>query len=126
MKQVIKWTTKRSRGVSLDQVIKELNIKLLGWVRYFMLAEAKQVLRELDGWIRRKLRCYRIKQLKRAHTKARVFIALGIPEWQAWIFAKSGKGFWRLSNTPQAAWAMNNKWFKEAGLKSLSEVYLNL
>jgi len=90
------------------------------------MASAKQVLHKLDTWIRRKLRCYRIKQLKGSYTKAKAMIAMGIPEWQAWIFAKSGKGLWRLSKTPQASWAMSNKWFKEAGLNSLLEIYLNL
>jgi RNA-directed DNA polymerase len=44
----------------------------------------------------------------------------GVPEWQAWIFALSGKGWWRLSGSPQAAHGMPNAWFDQAGLSSLA------
>lgn len=52
--------------------------------------------------------------------------AAGVPEWQAWTLALSGKGLWRLSGTPQLHQMMNLQWFKEQGLKSLLEHYMSL
>ena len=57
--------TRRNRGVSLEQVIGELNSFLTGWVTYFRHAACKTHLNEMDDWLRRKLRCVRLKQCKR-------------------------------------------------------------
>jgi hypothetical protein len=107
-------------------VIREINLVTPGWVRYFKHAKCESVLDKLDKLIRRKLRCYRLKQLKRPYTIATTLKKMGVPEWQAWIVALSGKGWWRKSNTPQLAMAMNLKWFKTQGLVSLKEVYVSL
>lgn len=97
-----------------------------GWTRYFQLAAAKSPLNELDSWIKHRLRCYRLKQMKRPRTIAKELMKMGIPEWRAWILALSGKGLWRLSSAPQLHQAMNNKWFEENGLISLEKTYLRL
>jgi RNA-directed DNA polymerase len=56
--------TRRNRGASLEKVIYELNEKLRGWINYFRFTEWNSQATELDAWIRRKLRCYRLKQRK--------------------------------------------------------------
>jgi RNA-directed DNA polymerase len=116
VKVVIKTLTKRNRGVSLKRVITELNDRLRGWINYFKLTERPSTLEDLDGWIRRKLRCYRLKQRKRSYPIAKFLIELGVQAQSAWKIAKSGKGWWRLSKTLATQQAMSNKWFKEQGL----------
>ena len=54
------------RGRNIRQVIEELRPVLRGWVNYFRLAEVKGIFEELDGWIRRKLRCILWRQWKTA------------------------------------------------------------
>ena len=122
----IRQITRRNRGVSLEQMIGELNSYLTGWVTYFRYAACKGHLRRLDGWIRRKLRCVRLKQRKRAKSIADFLQSLGVPEWNAWILALSGKGWWRKSAAPQADQAMSIAWFKAQGLVSLAERYAEL
>jgi len=122
-KEKIRLITKRNRGRSFEQIISELNPVLRGWLQYFQYAECLKLMRNLDGWIRRKLRCYRIKQCKRVNTLQRVLEGLGVPKWNSWILAKSGKGHWRKSGSPQAQHAMSNKWFEEQGLYNLSWNY---
>jgi RNA-directed DNA polymerase len=122
----IREITRRNRGVSLGRMISELNSFLTGWVTYFRLASAKGHLTRLDEWIRRKLRCVRLKQRKRAKPIADFLRELGVPEWRAWILALSGKGWWRMAGSPPAAEAMTLQWFKEQGLVSLTERYLAL
>jgi RNA-directed DNA polymerase len=68
----------------------------------------------------------KIKQLKRVYTIAKTLITMGVKEYQAWILAGSGKGWWRLAATPQAHQAMNNKWFEQQGLVCLEKLYLSL
>ena len=64
-KNSIKRITKRNRGISFEQVISELNPKLRGWFEYFKYTRSIGLFQKLDAWIRRKLRCFRIKQTKR-------------------------------------------------------------
>ena len=85
----------------------------------FRYAQCWWLLRDLDGWIRRKLRCYRLKQCHRVNAVRRFLEHLGAARGSAWRLARSGKGWWRKSISPPAYWAMTNKWFKEQGLASL-------
>jgi RNA-directed DNA polymerase len=117
---------RRNRGVSLKQMIAELNSFLTGWVVYFRYAECRSHLQRLDEWIRRKLRCVRLKQCKRAKAIADFLQSLGLPESWAWMLALTGKGWWRMAGSPQAAQAMTNHWFKTQGLTTLTERYAAL
>jgi RNA-directed DNA polymerase len=118
--------TRRNRGVSFAEVIGELNLFLNGWVTYFRHAACKSHLQRLDEWIRRKLRCLRLKQRKRAGPIAEFLHQLGVPTWRAWIGALSGKGWWRLSGSPPAAEGMSLAWFESQGLVSLTVRYQQL
>jgi RNA-directed DNA polymerase len=125
-KRRIREITRRNRGISLERMIRELNAYLTGWVTYFRYAACRNHLQRLDEWIRRKLRCVRFKQRKRAKPIADFLQGLGVPERNAWIVALSGKGWWRKSGTPQAHQAMSIAWFRAQGLVSLSERYAEL
>ena len=123
VKQRIRTITRRNRGVSLDRMIQELNAYLSGWVTYFRYAECKTHLRRLDEWIRRKVRCVRLKQCKRPKALLNFLHRSGVPKRSAWELAGSGRGWWRKSSCPQAHQAMSKAWFKTLGLVSLSERY---
>jgi len=125
-KNSIRKITKRNRGVSFEQVISELNPKLRGWFEYYKHTKSKGLFRDLDAWIRRKLRCFRIKQTKRAIGLVRFLRKQGIETYQSWIIALSGVGWWRKSAAPQIHQAMNNSWFREQNLFNLSFNYEKL
>ena len=108
------------------QVIATLNRYLNGWLTYFKLASAKRVMAELDAWIRRKLRCYRLKQRKRGSSIAKWLVNLGVSEKDAWKIGASGKGWRRLSLTQAVHRALNNAWFKDQGLINLEETWARL
>jgi len=122
-KTSIRKITKRNRGVSFEQIISELNPKLRGWFEYFKHTMSKGLFRELDAWIRRKLRCFRIKQTKRVIGLVRFLKKQGVLTYQSWIIALSGVGWWRKSAAPQIHQAMSNFWFREQNLFNLSLNY---
>ena len=122
-KEKLRRITRRNKGVSLEQLIHGLNPVLRGWLNYFSLARMKKRLSRLESWLRRRIRCFRLKQCKRAIGIVRFLRSRGLVEWQCWILALSGKGWYRLANTPQASEAMNLKWFEQIGLFSLSANY---
>jgi RNA-directed DNA polymerase len=117
VKERIREITRRNRGSSLEAVIQELNSYLTGWVTYFRYAECKTHLHGMDKWIRHKLRCVKLKQRKRPKPIADFLQSLGVPERWAWLLALSGKGWWRMANSPQASAAMTIAWFKEQGAR---------
>jgi group II intron reverse transcriptase/maturase len=122
-KAKLKRITRRNRGISLDQLIQGLNPVLRGWLNYFRLARMKNALGRLDAWLRRRIRCFRLKQCKRTMGIVRFLRSRGLAERQCWTLALSGKGWYRLANTPQAAEAMNLVWFYSIGLFNLSANY---
>jgi RNA-directed DNA polymerase len=125
-KERVRQITRRNRGVSLERIIGELNSFLTGWVTYFRYAECRGHLAAMDGWIRRKLRCVRLKQRKRAKSIADFLQELGVPTRRSWLLALTGKGWWRMAASPQAAEAMSNAWFERHGLASLAGRYAAL
>ena len=126
LKEKVRKITKRNRGVKFEQLISELSPILRGWLQYFQYAQCHKLLRTLDEWIRRKLRCYRLKQCKRVITLQRFLESMGVKKWQSWLLALSGKGHWRKSNCPQANQAMGNEWFEKQGLYNLTLNYVRL
>lgn len=122
-KRKLKHLTRRNRGISFEHMIKELNPILRGWLNYFKFAKMKSRLRNLEGWLRRRLRCYCLKQCKRALGIAKFLTKLGVPWNRSWTTAGSSKGWHRLSMTHAAHEGMNLKWFKETGLYSLTAHY---
>ena len=83
-------------------------------------------LQRLDEWIRRKPRCLRLKQCKRAKATADFLHGLGAPEWRAWMPALTGTGRWRMALGDQATEAMTLAWFKRQGLVPVTGRYLAL
>lgn len=125
-KERIRSITRRNRGISLDRMIRELNSFLTGWVTYFRHAACKTHLTELDGWIRRKLRCVRLKQCKRTKPIMDFLRRQGVSLRNAWLTALSGKGWWRLSASPSATQAMSNQWLESLGLVNLVQQHATL
>jgi RNA-directed DNA polymerase len=112
--------TRRNRGVCLDKIVAEANSFVTGWVTYYRYAQCQSALRDLDGWLRRKLRCLRLKHCKRAKTIADFLQGNSVPEWRSWLLALSGKGWWRMAGSPQASEAMTIAWFDQLGLIGLA------
>lgn len=122
-KDKIRQLTRRTQGNSLEAVIRRLNKYLIGWMNYFKLTDSDWRYKELDKWIRRKLRCYRLKQRKRSWSIVKYLMQLGVPACSAWSTGGSSKGWWRLSASHASHHAMKISWFNELGLISLQRRY---
>jgi len=125
-KQRLRQITSRSRGVSFAQVLRELNEYTAGWVHYFAIAEAKTILRELEGWIRRRLRCFIWKQWKTARARVRHLRRAGVGPWLATALAGRTYGPWRVARHAAMQRAVPSEDLKQQGYQSLYECYLRL
>ncbi len=118
LKARVRELTRRTRGRRLIDIVAELRETLLGWKAYFGIAEVLSPLRDLDKWIRRKLRCYIWKQWGRAGY--RELRKRGVTVREAWNTCKSAHGPWRLSQTPALALALPVRYFTSIGLPALA------
>ncbi len=123
LKAKLKEMTSRSRGISLEQMLSELNPVLIGWLNYFQHAKMKWKLRAIMAWLRRRLRCFRLKQCKRAIGIYRFLSKLGVPSSRSWSTASISKGWYRKSLTPASNEGMNNAWFVKLGLFDMYTYY---
>ena len=119
LKESLKEILRCSRGVSVRKMVEESNKKLIGWSNYFKLAEVKRDFEELDGWIRRRIRCVLWRQWKRVYRRAVNLQNQGITKDQAWKAALNGRGPWHNANTRQMKEAFPNSYFEKIGLVSL-------
>jgi RNA-directed DNA polymerase len=89
--------TRRVRGRSLEQVAQDLQAYVPGWKAYFRLAQTPKVMRELDEWLRHRLRALQLKQWKRGTTMFRELRRLGASAAVAGRIASNGRRWWRNS-----------------------------
>jgi RNA-directed DNA polymerase len=122
-KDAIRRITKRNRGVSLRRVLSELATFTDGWVAYFWRARTPSVFRQLDGWTRRRLRCYQWKLWKTPRHRAEQLRRAGIGPWLAWGVAYDGPGLWRVAGSPAMSQALPNATLAQLGYHSLYERY---
>jgi RNA-directed DNA polymerase len=108
-----------ARGRKMAYVIERINPVLRGWAGYFKLSQSKQSLEELDGWVRRKLRCVTWRQWKQSSTRARNLMRLGLSEARAYKSAFNGRGPWWNSGAPHMNRALPKKLWGRLGLVSI-------
>ena len=109
---------KTKRGRNLKVVIKELSEYLRGWGGYYGRTEWRSQLKELDQWIRRRLRRYVWQEWKRAGKRYRKLRKHGATAKEAWFVIHFGP--WRASRSKAVSRALPNAYFQGLGLYSLS------
>src|SRR5256886_10654236 len=111
--------TRRTRGISLPQLIEDLTPYLLGWRGYFGFCQTPRVLTNLEAWIRRRLRSYLWRQWQHGHNRLNALRPPGVPKVRAAVAAGSPPGFWRMAGHPAVQQALRNHYFDSLGLPRL-------
>ena len=109
-KQRVRRLTRRSGGRSLEEVVRQLRVYVLGWKAYFRLAQTPKVWRELDKWIRHRMRAIQLKHWKRAQTIYPELLARKASSEVAAQVAANARRWWRnsgllLNSVLNLAWA---------------------
>lgn len=118
-KQRIRRLTRRSIGCSLQQTVDGLRPYVLGWKAYFGLSQTPKVWRELDEWMRHRLRAIQLKHWKRGTTTYRELRALGASEGTAQKVARNARRWWRNSYL-ELNRVLSIAWFDRLGLPRLT------
>lgn len=118
-KNKIRGITNRNHSMSFETRIKTLKNYISGWKAYFGFCETTSVLRELDSWIRRRLRCVLWKQWKTCGNRLHELVRRGVRSEEAYKAAWSSRGPWKTSQDPAVTMALRNKFFDSIGLPRL-------
>ena len=118
-KDRVREITLGSRGRSMKQTIDELNRYLQGWVAYYGFCETPWVLKGLDEWIRRRIRCAFWQQWKTSRKRCAELVKRGVAMQAAQNTAGSNKGPWHLSRSKAMSVALSNAALASLGLHSL-------
>jgi len=119
LKSKVREISRKGRGRNLKRVIEETTPILRGWSNYFKLSEVRKPFEELDGWIRRKLRCILWRQWKRPFTRVKKMMHRGLSEARAWRSALNKRGPWWNSGASHMNQAFDTSYFTKLGLLSL-------
>jgi group II intron reverse transcriptase/maturase len=120
-KTKVREITSRSRPIAMYKRYDMLARLNRGWYNYFKLTEARSVLEDLDSWVRSRIRLCYWKQWKNPQTRVRMLVQLGTPDWQAYQWGNTRKGYWRTSHSPILLRALNNSFLRKEGYLSLKE-----
>lgn len=121
----LKGLFRQGRGRNLSHFTREdLNPVLRGWLNYFRLAETKGYAEELDGWLRRRLRCVLWCQWKKGRTRYKRLRRRGVDEKRARASACNGRGAWWNSGASHMNDAFRKRYFDNLGLLSLLDTLL--
>ena len=123
LKDKIREVTGRSNGMGIEERKEKLNQIVRGWTNYFRLADAKNLLVRLDEWLRSRIRMVTWKRWKRIRTRLENLKKLGISKEQAWMWANTRKGYWRVAHSPILLKGLSNERFKRVGYLSFIECY---
>jgi len=125
LREKLRWLTRRTRSGKLEEVIREINRLIMGWIGYFQIADTPSVFDELDRWLRRRLRQLVWKRWKRGKTRFRGLVSLGVSRKRAALGAR-GKSPWHMAKSPVVHEAMSNTYWRSLSLVSLIERYRRL
>lgn len=119
-KERTKEITRRNQTVDVSKLVKKvLKPYLRGWGKYFAYGNVKVLFKNLDSWIRRRLRMVQMRSWRKPRKLLREMRRRG---WKGEL-PSIRMTAWRNSKCKHAHYAMPNEWFKEIGLCSLSDIY---
>jgi RNA-directed DNA polymerase len=122
----VKTLLRQGRGRSMAHTIETLNPVLRGWANYFQFTQGKRALEELDGWLRRRLRCLLWRQANHRQGRTTMLRRQGLPGDRAWRSAHNGQGPWWNAGARHMVDAFPKRYFDRQGLVSLLDTQQRL
>lgn len=119
----VKAITRRTGGRSITSRRHELRRYFQRWLGYFPLGLSQTQLRNLDEWVRRRIRACYWKQWRRTRTRMRMLPKLGVRRDQAISHGSSGRGPWVMSSSAARHVPLSTDSHTRQGLASLEAIW---
>ena len=125
-KDKLRMLTSRSRCGSIVKTMKRIKVYMRGWLNYYSIADMKNNIASLNGWLYRRIRMCIWKQWKLPRTRRRKLLGLGLPEWAASEGAYSRKAYWRMANSGVVKRALTKERLIHWGFYDIATAYQSL
>ncbi len=123
LKEKLKQTTRKTTPMNFDERIQKLNEITRGWLNYFRIASLQGKLKELDGWLRNRLRYCIWHHWKKPERKRKNLIQLGVDPDHAYQWSRSRMGGWRIAQSPILVTTITLERLRKRGYESLLSYY---
>ena len=123
MKRKVKEITRKTRPLSFSERVSELNSYMRGWIGYFRYAHMQEKLKDLDTWIRKRLRYCIWKHWKKPNKRMRAYIRMGVWWGRAYSWSRSRMGGWAQACSPMMQTTVTLARLKRRGYIAFSEYY---
>ena len=125
-KDKLRKLTSRSRCGSIVKTMERIKEYMRGWLNYYSMADMKNNVERLNGWLYRRIRMCIWKQWKLPKTRKRKLMGLGMPEWAACEGAYSRKAYWRMANAGVIKRALTKERLINWGFYDLATAYQSM
>ncbi|MFC2087195.1 group II intron reverse transcriptase/maturase [Bacteroidota bacterium] len=126
LKAKLKEVTCKTRPYSLDERIGKLKEVYRGWLQYFRMANIGSKLKELDGWLRNRLRYCIWHHWKKRERKRKNLIRLGVNRIDAYSWSRTNMGGWAVAQSPILGTTITIDRLKKRGYQSLFYYYSSI
>jgi RNA-directed DNA polymerase len=126
LKQKLKSISRKTSPVKLEERIAKIKEVQRGWLNYFRGTSIAGKLRDIDGWLRNRLRYCIWHDWKKPERKRKNLIRLGVHHDHAYAWSRTRKGGWAIAQSPILGTTITLKRLKQRGYQSLTEVYIEL
>jgi RNA-directed DNA polymerase len=123
LKRELKVVTKKTTPSTFDERIKKLKEIHRGWINYFRMASMQSKLKELDSWVRNRLRYCIWTDWKKLERKRKNLIRLGISQGQAYAWSRTRMGGWAVAQSPIMVTTITLQRLKLRGYESMLSYY---
>lgn len=123
LKQKLKIITRKTAPISISERIEKLKEVQRGWINYFRIGSIKSKLRDLDSWIRNRLRYCIWHDWKKPERKRKNLIRLGVDQDKAYAWSRTRMGGWRVAQSPILITTITLKRLRKKGYESMRDYY---
>ena len=123
VKDILRKLTSRSRCGSIVRTMEKIKVYMRGWLNYYGIADMKNRIEALNGWLYRRIRMCIWKQWKLPRTRKRKLLGLGLPKWVACEGAYSRKAYWRMAGSGIVQRALTKERLISWGFYDLTTAY---
>ncbi|NJR53153.1 MAG: group II intron reverse transcriptase/maturase [Leptolyngbyaceae cyanobacterium CSU_1_3] len=123
LKRELKVVTKKTTPSTFDERINKLKEIHRGWINYFRMASMQSKLKELDSWLRNRLRYCIWTDWKKLERKRKNLIRLGISQGQAYAWSRTRMGGWAVAQSPILVTTITLKRLVQRGYESMLDYY---
>ena len=122
-KEKIRELTSRKQAKAIKEILWRLETYTTGWLGYYAAADMKVRISALNEWTRRRIRQILWKQWKTIRTKHDNLVRLGVADGNAWAWANSRLGYWRVAGSWILTTSLTNKYLASIGYSDISRRY---